>query len=152
MAVKKKIAKKKAKKDTMETLFPGEYVTLENGDTVNVSPVPFGKLKIFGEAITKLLVKIQKHRKNLQDVETWGILFEIAFEETIEIMCLVLKKDRAFFDIITIGDGIALASKMVEQNYTEDAKKKIQGVLNKITLLSQIPSSTLLPKGIDGKK
>ncbi len=111
--------------DELKTLLPEQAYTLENGNQVIVSPVPFGKLRIFSGAIASLMEKIGASGVKLENVQDYTTLFDIAFEETAGIMMLVMEKDRDWFDGITIADGMGLLALIIEQNMSEAAKKNL---------------------------
>jgi len=110
--------------DELKTLLPEEIYTLESGEQVVVRPVPFGKIRIFSEALSRLFLRFEKADLSLEDVSGFSELFEVATEEVIGIMGIVLDKPREWFDRISISDGLGLLALIVEQNLTEEAKKR----------------------------
>jgi hypothetical protein len=117
----------------LKRLFPAETFRLENGEEVAVSPVPFGKLMVFGEAVASLLKKLSEAGvEKLDDLGDIGRVFNIAIEEVIALMGLVLGKDREWFDTITLPDGVGLFTKILEQNFNERTKKNLQDLATKI--------------------
>ena len=89
-----------AKKDTL---------TLSTGETITICPIPFGKLPLFSGAVSELLQKL-----SAADVLSPGkrldvkIIFDLAFEEIIGLMMLILDRPREWFDDIDIADGVAM--------------------------------------------
>ena len=125
-----------------KVLFPEESYKLENGDTVMVSPVPFGQMKHFAEGVAKLLQRCQGLEFDMDNPDTWTQLLTAAFEEVTGLMGLVLKKDMKWFDLITFADGIGLLHLMVKQNVTERTKKNIQALVGEVTTLRQTLSNS----------
>lgn len=119
--------------DELKRLFPAEQYTLESGEEVTVSPVPFGKLTVFSKTVTSLLVKINEAGvTKIEDANDIGRVFGIAIEEVIALMGLVLGKNREWFDTITLPDGIGLFTKILEQNFNERTKKNLASLAIKI--------------------
>ena len=120
--------------EELKRIFPQEIYRLERGEEISVSPVPFGKLARFGEALGSVISKLMLSGMDMEklEVKEMGRLFGSAFEEIVEIMALVLGKDREWFNEITLGDGLGLATIIVKQNFNEDAKKKLTDFLQRI--------------------
>jgi hypothetical protein len=117
----------------LKRLFPEEKYKLESGEEVTVSPVPFGKLTVFSKAVASLLAKISEAGvQKVDSAEDIGRVFDIAIEEVIALMGLVLGKDREWFDTITLPDGVGLFSLILDQNFNERTKKNLQGLATKI--------------------
>jgi hypothetical protein len=135
----------------MKTLFPGRTVTLGSGDTVEVRPVAFGKLNRFSEALASLFQKLQENGLKLESIDDWKIVFDIAFEETLNILGLLLDKPREWFDSIDLADGLEILDVIVEQNFGERAKKNIRRILDRLSSLSQMPSRPLSAQDIAGR-
>lgn len=138
--------------DEMKILFPEEVYKLESGEQVFVRPVPFGKLKVFSEAVASLTLKLSGLGLDIKNVDDWKVLFDVAFEETLNVMGIVLEKPREWFDMITISDGIGLLAIIVEQNLNEGAKKNIHTLIEKVTLLLQTSSSSSSAPGTAGRE
>jgi len=115
----------------LKKIFPGVKYTVTHRDgkkeDVTVSPVPFGKLPEFGDAVTDLFNKVMEAGTELtpEALFDFGRVFSIAVEEVIGIMCLVLEQERAWFDDITTADGFGLLDVICEQNLNETVKKNI---------------------------
>jgi hypothetical protein len=124
----------------MKTLLPGRNITLSNGEEVWVAPVPFGKSLMFADAVTALFEKLGDKGLKLENLNDWKTLFKVAFEETLGIMGLVLDKPREFFDGIDLADGLELLDVIIEQNYSERAKKNIRSLLDRLG--SQLPTQS----------
>jgi len=119
--------------DELKRLFPGEQYTLESGEEVTVSPVPFGKLTVFSKTVASLLSKINEAGvTKIENADDIGRVFGIAIEEVIALMGLVLGKNREWFDTITLPDGIGLFTKILEQNFNERTKKNLASLATKI--------------------
>ena len=129
--------------EELKKIYPGVEYTLGNGDKVMVSPVPFGKLMVFGEAIAALFQKLAVMGVTAQAEGDWsgfdfGMVFTSAVEEVITLMGLVLDRDREWFDTISTDDGLALFNLIVKQNVNEETKKNILAIAQ--TIKSQFPS------------
>lgn len=124
--------------DELKRIFPAEIYKLEYGGEVSVSPVPFGKLSAFGEALASIVQKLALSGIELENVTVndLGRVFGVAFEEVVGIMALVLNKDRAWFDTITLGDGMGILALILKQNFNDDTKKKLAGLVQRIPSLS----------------
>lgn len=122
----------------LKRIFPEVPYKMESGEVVSISPVPFGKLAVFGEVLASLFGKLQAAGVSLTefDVRDIGRVFGIAFEEVIALMALILNKPRDWFDTITLVDGIGLLTIIIRQNFNEDAKKKLADLLQKIPSIS----------------
>lgn len=138
--------------DELKVLFPEEIYILQSGEQVTVRPVPFGRLRVFSEAVASLMLKLSGLGLELKDVDDWKVLFDAAFEETLKVMGLVLEKPREWFDTITISDGIGLLTMIVEQNLNESAKKNITGLIEKVTSLLQTSSRSSSVPGTHGAR
>lgn len=121
----------------LKKIYPGVKYTLESGEEVTVSPVPFGKLMVFGEAVASLLNKVSGLGQDalkgagLTSLDM-GMVFSSAVEEVIELMALVLNKDRVWFDTITTADGLGLFNVILDQNLNEGTKKNIHAIAKTI--------------------
>jgi hypothetical protein len=124
--------------EELKKIFPAEIVKLESGEEVSVSPVPFGKLTAFGEALASIISKLTIAGVDLEKLsaEDIGRVFSVAFEEIIGVMMMVLKKDREWFDNITLSDGLGLLMVIVRQNFNDDVKKKLSALLPRIQSIS----------------
>lgn len=124
--------------EELKRIFPQEIYKLEFGEEVSVSPVPFGKLARFGEALAAVVQKLTLSGVNLEKltVEDVGRVFGVAFEEIIAIMGLVLDKDKEWFNQITMADGLGLLALIVKQNFNEETKKKLAALLQRIPSIS----------------
>lgn len=121
----------------LKKVYPGIEKTLGNGEKVTVSPVPFGKLMVFGETIASLLQKLGTLGFTVTNKGDWssldvGMVFTTAVEEIIELMKLVLNKERGWFDKISTEDGLMLFNVILEQNLNEGTKKNIQAIAQTI--------------------
>lgn len=135
----------------LKILLPDTEYILESGEHVVVKPVPFGKLRIFSEAIASLMLKVSDSGLKLKKIKDWKVLFDVAFDETLNIMGLVIERPRAWFDTISISDGIGILTLMVEQNFKEEAKKNILSLVEKFSSPQQTSSRPLSRQGIAGK-
>lgn len=118
--------------DELKKLFPGVSYKLEDGSEVTVSPIPFGKLTVFSGAVTSIISKLQL--EGLTEINTADEItraFEVAFEEVVQLMMLVLNRDREWFDTISTPDGLGLANIIVEQNFGEKTKKNALMLMEK---------------------
>lgn len=138
--------------DELKTLLPGENYTLASGEQVVIKPVPFGQLRIFSEAIASLVMKVSESGLKLKKIDEWKILFDVAFDETLNIMGLVIEKPREWFDEISINDGIGILSIIIDQNVKDEAKKNILRIVERFSSPQQISSKSLSRPGIAGKK
>jgi len=122
----------------LKRIFPEEIYKLESGEEVTVSPVPFGKLSVFGESVASIVGKLALAGVNLEKVTTedLGRVFGVAFEEIITLMGLVLNKEREWFNGITLADGLGLLTLIIQQNWKDDIKKKLSVLLQKIPSVS----------------
>lgn len=126
----------------LKDLLPGDDYKLLTGATLIVKPVPFGKQRLFSTAISRLMQRLQEQGLKLETIKDWNEVFDIAFEEVVDIMVLVLGKPRDWFDTITMADGYGLLALIVEQNFSDDTKKNIQKLITRVTGLLQTPSSS----------
>lgn len=122
--------------EELKRIFPTEDYELLSGVVVSVSPVPFGKLARFGEALARLFEKVGKIDTATDDPNYIGVVFGAAFEEIISIMALVLDKDIEWFNSITVEDGIGLLTLILKQNFNESTKKKLDLLLPRIQSVS----------------
>lgn len=124
--------------EELKRVFPAEKYMLESGEEVSVSPVPFGKLAAFGEALSSIFVKIDGAGVDLDKLtpEDIGRIFAVAFEEIVRVMGLVLNKERSWFDNITLNDGLGLITIILRQNFNEESKKKFADLLPRIPSIS----------------
>ena len=122
-------------------LLPGEDYKLENGQVLFIKPVPFGKLPKFASAVSKLVSKVG----NSEVVRNFDIttMFDLAFEEVVEIMMLVLSKERVWFDGISATDGIGIAELILRQNITEKTKKNLKQLVEVGSSLLSMRSKSL---------
>lgn len=138
--------------DELKTLLPSERYYLENGEAVEVSPVPFGKLRLYSESVANVISKIRTAGLNFQSISDYQTAFDAAFEEIIRMMMIVISKERTWFDGITIGDGIGLLSLIIEQNVNENAKKNIQRISGSLrAAASPVQSNISSQQDTDGK-
>lgn len=119
----------------LKELLPGELYTLSNREQVLIKPVPFGRLSLFSEAVASLIGKLMEGGIKLEGIEDWKILFDTAFEETLNIMALVLDKPREWFDTISISDGLGILNIVIEQNFSDDIKKNLKTLIGKASLI-----------------
>lgn len=138
--------------DELKTLLPGETYTLKTGERVIVQPVPFGKLRVFSGAIASLLSRLSETGTSLKDIKDWRNLFDVAFEEIIGIMGLVLDKKREWFDTIALSDGIGLLELVIKQNIDEGTKKNISALTERVSTLLRTSSNSSSSRGTVGKK
>ena len=118
--------------DELKKLFPGVSYELEDGSEVTVSPIPFGKLTVFSGAVTSIISKLQQEGlTEINNTDEIARAFEVAFEEVVQLMVLVLNKEREWFDTISTPDGLGLANIIVEQNFGEKTKKNAQTLMEK---------------------
>jgi hypothetical protein len=129
-------------KENLKTLLPTERIELSNGTGVDVTPVPFGKMPIFSDAVVALIKTIRSKGIKLEDIDDWKILFDIAFEETVKIMGLVIEKDREFFNQIEMSDGLAILDVIVKQNVKESIKKNIASLTNRVSSMLKTSSNS----------
>lgn len=130
----------------LESLFPGETYKLTNtGEEIVVKRVTFGKLKVFIDAVSSLLLKLESSGiKNIEDPTSWPAVFAVAHEEVMKIMGAILRKERAWFDEVLLpADGLHLFGMIVRQNVDGELKKKFQdlGKLLK-SVMQTSPSSS----------
>lgn len=121
--------------DKLKELLPGEPYTLSTGGQVIIKPVPFGKLRLFSEAVASLMGKLMQGGLKIEGIEDWKTIFDVAFEETLSIMSLVLDKPREWFDTITISDGLGILNIIIEQNFSESSKKNLKKLIAKASLI-----------------
>lgn len=140
-----------AEKTELSKLLPGEGYTTTSGEKVLICPVPFGKLRLFSSAVAGLLARLQQSGFQLAEIDDYRRLFDIAFEEVLGIMMLVLDKPREWFDGIDIGDGLAMLDIMISQNFNERSKKNLAAFMEKIKALWQTPSRSSSAADIDGQ-
>lgn len=126
--------------DDLKTLLPGEQYTLSNGETVIVSPVPFGKLRMFSDAVAKLFQKLSETGLKIDSIDDWKVIFDVAFEEILNIMSIVLDRPREWFDTIDLADGLGLLDIIIEQNFNDRAKKNLKRFLGRISGILQTQS------------
>jgi hypothetical protein len=135
----------------MKTLFPGRTVTLGSGDTVEIRPVAFGKLNRFSEALASLFQKLQATGLKLESIGDWKVVFEVAFEETLGILGLLLDRPREWFDRIDLADGMEILDVVIEQNFNDRAKKNLRKIVDRLSSLPQMRSKPLSAQDIAGK-
>lgn len=128
-------------KKELEILLPEETLKLSSGELLTISKVPFGKLRLFSDAVGNLLKKIQESGISTDTLD-YQKIFDIAFEEVINIMMLILNKDRKWFDTISIEDGLAILNVIVRQNFSENAKKNLALLLKQMKSLLQTQSKS----------
>ena len=134
-------------KDEIKTLL-GETFTLTTGEMVTVKPVGFGKLPQFSTAVAQLFRRLKDQGIEKDAIEDWQKLFDVAFEETISIMMMVLDKPREWFDEIEIADGVDLLDKIITQNLNDRVKKKIRGLWQKAKEARSSSLSSMLSKSL----
>lgn len=132
--------------DELNILFAGEEYFLENGSAITVSPVPFGKLKLFTKAVNSLLTKISESGGSLENISSMnmGDFFTFAVDEIIELMGLILEKPREWFDQISMSDGVGILEIIIRQNLTESLKKNLLAIISQVSSLlpNQSPTSS----------
>lgn len=101
---------------------------LENGETLEVKPIPFGKLPHFTETFANLLNRLADISINLESSEDFKRLFDVAFEEVIALMGKIIDKPREWFDTISISDGLAIMDAILELNWNEKTKKNFSAL------------------------
>ena len=115
------------KHDELEDLLPGTAYKLESGREVMVVPASFGDIRRFTDTVTSLAVKASTVEGiDLNNTESLVVLAEVAAEEVLVIMGLILGKEEKWFKGITIGDGIGLFTLIIEQNWTESTRKNVE--------------------------
>ncbi|MDA8432001.1 MAG: hypothetical protein M0Z60_03440 [Nitrospiraceae bacterium] len=135
-----------------EKYLPGILYTLSNGKAMTIFPVPFGKMNILSEAVARLFVRIREAGLELTSLSDLRQLFDIAFEEIVAIMGLILDKPREWFDTIDLGDGMALLDLIAEQNFNDRTKRNLSAVMVRLGALTPGSSSpSPSPAGLDGK-
>jgi hypothetical protein len=93
--------------EDLKALFPGQEVEA-GGETITVSPFPFGQLP----EVAKIFAKIK-------DVIEGGDLIEIASvggEDLLALLCLAAKKPRPWFDTLPSDEGLELMAVVIKQN------------------------------------
>ena len=135
--------------DELKDLLPGEDYSLEASQVLRVKAIGFGKLPRFSDAVSNLFKKVQA--TDLGDLSNMGAVFKVAFEEVVQVMMLVLNKDREWFDGISVADGIGLAEIIVRQNITEKTKKNLAALVSKGGSLLRTQSKPLSAPATDGK-
>lgn len=111
----------------------GQVYTLSNGEMITIKPVPFGKLSIFSAAVSSLFAKLQKTGLKLETISDWKAVFDVAYEEVLAIMALILGGKRKFFDDITIEDGLGLLDIIIAQNFNDGAKKNLRAMIERLS-------------------
>jgi RNA binding exosome subunit len=109
--------------DELKKLLPGKMLTLSTNEQITISPIRFGKLMIYEEAVTRLITKLLENGMNLAEINDFRQIIRTAHEETIGVLMLILDKQRDWFDAIDIGDAFDIIDIVVEQNYNERVKK-----------------------------
>jgi len=129
-----------AERAELEVLFPGESYTLKGGEEIVVKPVTFGKLKVFIDAISSLFLKLES--AGIRDIEnpaSWPGVFSVAQDEVTKIMMAITGKSAAWVDALSPADGLHLLGMIIQQNITEDLKKKFLDLVKVIR--SAMPTS-----------
>jgi len=98
-------------------------IKLENGETLEIKPIPFGKLSYFSDVIAGIIHKVANSGGSLETTEDFTALLQTATEEVILLMSKVIDKPREWFDTISIADGFAILNTIIDLNVTEEAKK-----------------------------
>lgn len=138
--------------DELKILLPGEQFSLSNGDTIMVSPIPFGKLRLFSGAVASLMQKLSEQGLKLEGINDYQVIFDVAFEETLKIMSLALDRPREWFDAIDLADGLGLLNIIIGQNFNDRSKKNLKGLLQKMGGLLQTQSRPSSPQATHGPK
>lgn len=125
----------------IRTLLPGETYKLSDGREISISPVPFGKIRRYTEKLVSLSSRMASiEGLDLDDPASLVILFDFAFEEVVDVMALILDKEREWFDTIAVGDGVGIMLVMIQQNFNESTKKNVLALVEMIKLASQTSS------------
>lgn len=128
-------------KQELSKLLPGESYTLSDGREISISPVPFGKLRLYTEKLISLSSRVASvEGLDLNDPASLTLLFDFAFDEIVSLMGLILGKDREWFDTIKLGDGVGILMVMVRQNFDETTKKNVLALVERIKGASQTSS------------
>ena len=93
--------------EDLKVLFPGQEIAA-GGETFMVTPFVFGDLP----KVAKCFAVIQSKIKG-------GNLVEIAAEggeDLIQLLCIAIKKPRAWFDTIASDEGLQLMATVIEVN------------------------------------
>lgn len=138
--------------DEMRSLLPGKRLTLSTKEKIEIKPVPFGKLPEFTESVATLFSKINATGLKIDTIQDWQVLFEVAAEETIQLMGFVIEKPRPWFNGIDIADGLEILDTIIEQNLNERAKKNLKALLARWSSLLPTQSKPLLPPDTPGAK
>jgi hypothetical protein len=93
--------------EDLKALFPGQEVDA-GGETIKVSPFPFGQLPKVAACFAKI-----------KDVIEGGDLIEIASaggEDLLALLCLAVSKPRAWFDTLPSDEGLNLMATVIQVN------------------------------------
>lgn len=125
----------------LRTLLPGETYRLSDGREISISPVPFGKIRRFTEKLVSLSSRMASiEGLDMDDPASLVVLFDFAFDEVVEVMALILDKEREWFDTISVGDGVGIMLVMIQQNFNEGTKKNVVALVEKLKSASQTSS------------
>ena len=93
--------------EDIKTLFPGKEITV-GGETFTISPFTFGQLPKVAQCFAAIQSKMSS-----------GNMIEIASaggEDLLALLCISVKKPRAWFDTLPSDEGLALMATVIEQN------------------------------------
>lgn len=143
--------------DEIKTLLPGEQYTTLSGETVTIAPVPFGKMRIYQDAINKLFKTAMDGGMNAEQFSEqidYARLMVAAFDEVVALLGLIMDKPRDWFDnSIDFADGIALLEIVIRQNFdNERAKKNLSSLIQRGNSLLQTLSPSSSAKATAGQK
>lgn len=130
----------------LEDLFPGETYKLTNtGEEIVVKPVTIGKLRVFIDAVSSILFKLESSGiKNIEDPAAWPVVLATAHGEVLKIMGAVLKKDEAWFDEVLLPvDAVHIFGMIIKQNVNDDLKKKFLDLGKLVRSVMPTSSSSL---------
>lgn len=93
--------------EDIKVLFPGKEVQAA-GEVFTISPFTFGQLPKVAQCFAAIQTKMQS-----------GNLIEIAAaggEDLLMLLCLAVKKPRAWFDTLASDEGLQLMAAVIEVN------------------------------------
>jgi len=124
--------------EELKKIFPARSYTLATGEEISVSPVKFKNLVKFGEALASVVSKVAEAGLAFEELGPGEVmkLLQVAYEETVKIMCIALDKPEDWVGELESTDALGLLTLIIEQNISEDAKKKIAGVFGSLTGVS----------------
>lgn len=141
--------------DEIKKLLPGEEYTTLSGEKLTISPVPFGKMRIYQDAINKLFQAAMSGGVTLEgESMDYAGMLSAAFEEVMALLGLILDRPRDWFDsAIDFADGCALLEIVVRQNFDNDrAKKNLSSLLQRANSLLQTLSPSSSAKATASQK